>query len=263
MSLNAVISSAGATAIAEFITFPICTTKTRHQTGDKKANIRTTFSSIFKEEGFRGFYKGLFPGMISQTYSTSSKYFFYRYLNNHVQLTGRKNVDRVANGIVGGVMATTVSHPLDVFKVRMQNSRLPVGNPKFSKLSERVNLRELKGTQLFTKFFYLGYTKTLSKSFVGSCLFFPMYDNFMERTKNPVIASFCTAVVSTSIMQPIDYLKVRQISKLPFYDGFDPRTYYKGFSLNLLRTVPHFTIVMTLTEYFQKRFAQFQQELVY
>ena len=242
MSLDTVVSSGGATVIAEAVTFPVCTLKTRYQTANK--SIRETLLSLAKEEGFRAFYKGIFPAVIGQTYSTSSKYFFYRYLDNRLQATGHKNVDRVVNSVAGGILATTITHPLDVLKVRMQVAGI-ANRPIFE--------RGLGFPGTFTTFLYLGYTKTISKSFVGGCLFFPLYDAFMDKTKNPLTSSVSTAIVSTTILHPIDYLKTRQISKKSLYDGLDPRIYYKGFSLNLLRTVPHFTLTMTLTELFAQK----------
>ena len=64
-------------------------------------------------------------------------------------------------------------------------------------------------------------------------------------TENAISASFMSAIISTTIMHPIDYLKTRHIYGLPLYSGFNPFNYYKGLALNLARIVPHFVITMT------------------
>jgi len=49
-------------------------------------------------------------------------------------------------------------------------------------------------------------------------------------------------------MHPVDYLKTRHMAGLKLYDGWDPRVYYRGLSINLLRIVPHFVVTMVVIE---------------
>lgn len=101
------------------------------------------------------------------------------------------------------------------------------------------------------KTFYRGYSKTFAKKAIGSSLFYPIYDYSKTYFNNIFIASLVSAIISTIIMHPVDYLKTIHMcdnlkySRNIFY-------YYNGLSLNLLRIVPHFTIMMCCIEYFKK-----------
>lgn len=99
------------------------------------------------------------------------------------------------------------------------------------------------------KLLYRGYSKSFSKTCIGSSLFFPVYDYANNKFNSPLYASLFSAVISTLIIHPVDYLKTRHVYGLPIYQGWHPSIYYKGLSLNLMRIVPHFMIVMTTIDY--------------
>ena len=84
-------------------------------------------------------------------------------------------------------------------------------------------------------------------------MFFPIRDKFLLHTNN-FAASFCTAIVATTIIHPFDYMKTRQACGEKIFHGYNPLFYYKGLSLNLSRVVPHFTIMMVVTGYLEKLF---------
>jgi hypothetical protein len=128
-----------------------------------------------------------------------------------------------------GVAASLLTHPIDVVKVHWQMS-----TPFLPKL-------QLEGARLF----YQGYSKTFTKTAIASLFFFPLYDWMKLQTGGPISAGIASAIISTTIMQPLDYLKTTHMYKEAKYHGFSVRPYFKGLSLNLLRIVPHFTIMMT------------------
>ena len=197
-------------------------------------------------------------------FSTSAKYTSYSYLNNTKIISHNK----IINGVISGVASTLITHPIDVIKIHMQMSK-----PFLPEL-------KLYGLPIF----YRGYSKSFSKICISSALFFPLYDyinnilmvkigtnnpsidsfgkNFCyEETKihqqynsinKSLIASFFSATISTIIMHPIDFLKVRHVYNQPLYIGYNLILYYKGLSLNLTRIVPHFMIVMTMIDFFNK-----------
>lgn len=230
------ICSASATAIAEFTTLPICTLKTNYQNTTSNSIINTA-ANMYKENGVKAFYKASFPAIGSQMISTSSKYVLYRYLEDQ----NFKYSNKVLNGLFAGLTSTIITHPLDSIKIHLQ-----MNTPFISELK----------THGF-KLFYRGYSKTLGKIFVSSCLFFPLYDMYNNYFKNKQISntsfwsSFASGFTSTLVMHPIDYMKTRQIYGLPIFQGWNPKNYYKGLTLNLMRVVPHFIIVMTTIDYLQ------------
>jgi Mitochondrial carrier protein len=230
------LHAAAATAIAEVATLPICTVKTNFQ-NSHSTNIKQTILSIYNTDGIKGFYRASLPTIGSQVISTSSKFAIYKKLEG-LQLPG---TNKVINGVASGILSSWMTHPLDCVKVHWQ-----------MKASLKEAIRQ-HGPWVI----YRGYTKTVSKVALSSALFFPLYDAFNNRLQDLTPyhtsgAAFLAALTSTLINHPMDYLKTRHIYGQPLYQGWAPKTYYKGVTLNIARVVPHFTIVMTLIDAFGK-----------
>lgn len=252
-----IIASASSACIAEIITFPICTLKTNYQ-NTNGASIIKIFQNIWNKHGICGFYNASRWGIFSQMLSTSTKYTWYQTLKNTIP-------NKFLAGVCSGILASLMTHPIDVIKIHYQ-MRTPF-RPELKK----------HGLSLF----YRGYSKTLIKSSIGSLCFFPLYDTFNGYIDNSSIAAMMSSVVSTIILQPIDYMKTRQIyGNFMFFQTnsidilskigiklFTKNTinnlqinhtnvnfiykvlpYFKGLSLNLGRVVPHFVITMTFID---------------
>ena len=221
--------AASATAIAEFMTLPICTVKTNFQNTEnmnQRKPIPQVVSEIYRRGGIRTFYKASFPAIFGQMFSTTSKYVLYRYFENNRDYPIR---NKFINGMTAGLISSLATHPMDVARVYLQMG------------------------QSFPKAFahyYRGYSKTILKIAISSSLFFPLYDTFKKRIENPTLSATASGVVATICMHPVDYLKTRHMAGLRLYDGYNPMTYYRGLTLNLLRIVPHFAITMSLIDYF-------------
>jgi hypothetical protein len=224
-TFNDILASMAATFVAEVATIPICTVKTNYQNTESKS-MMSTIKSLYQRNGIKSFYAASPAAIGSQMLSTSTKYCFYQYLSNKQLMGGHA----ILNGVASGLMSSLITHPMDVVKIHWQ-----MGTSMRSKLKETG-----------VKLFYQGYSKTVSKNCVASALFFPLNDYFNNNHQLGVIASSgASAVVSTIVMHPIDYLKTRHIYGQPYWNGLNPLVYYKGLSLNLARIVPHFVIVMT------------------
>lgn len=229
---NNIINSAIASSVAEIVTLPMCTIKTHCENTNSKS-IKTTIKNIYSNGKFFAFYRASLPAFSSQIFSTSSKYAAYRYLNKTKIISSYKMI----NGLFAGIATSIVTHPLDTIKVHLQM------NMPF--------IPEIKKNGL--GLLYRGYTKTFSKVCVSSCLFFPLYDYTNSKLNNVFLASFLTSVISTTIMHPIDYLKTRHIYGLQLYQGWNPLIYYTGLTINLIRIIPNFTIIMIIIDYLDKK----------
>jgi hypothetical protein len=141
------------------------------------------------------------------------------------------------NGLISGIISSLFTHPIDTIKVHRQ-----MVTPLIPELM-----------RIGPKLFYRGYSKSFAKICISSCLFFPLFDFFHFHIKNTFLASGCTAILATTIMHPVDYLKTRHIYGLPLYQSNLMRSYYKGLSLNLMRIVPHFIIFMSIIEILKKQ----------
>jgi len=232
-TLSNIYGSLTATALAEIATLPICTLKTNYQNTNSTSIVKTA-QTVYRMRGIRGFYAASIPAIMGQMFSTSSKYVLYRWLDTNPDYPVK---NRFVNGITAGITSSLLTHPMDVVKVHLQ-----MKEPVLSQI--RVN-----GLGLF----YRGYSKTFSKIVVASSLFFPMYDTIRERVDNPILASAVSGIISTTVMQPVDYLKTRHMMGLSLYNGVNPLHYYKGYTLNLMRVVPHFVITMWVIEFITKR----------
>jgi len=227
-----VVFSALSSCVAEIITFPICTIKTNYQNSDGISIYHTTKSMISKH-GIQGLYNASGIAIVSQILSTTTKYTWYQTLKDIMPLTNTFVI-----GALSGILACIMTHPVDVVKIHHQ-----MHTPFLSELKQY-------GPMLF----YRGYSKTLIKSTIGSSCFFPLFDFFNQKTSNSGVAALYSSVISTIIMQPIDYMKTRHIYGQPFFTGWNPYPYFKGVSLNLSRVVPHFIITMTLIEWFKEKY---------
>ena len=95
-----VLSSSISTFIAELTTLPICTVKTIFQ-NDVKSTIPTIIENIYKNQGIRGFFQASTPAILSQVVSTSSKFSFYRYIQDK-RKTKREDIwNNAFNGMLG------------------------------------------------------------------------------------------------------------------------------------------------------------------
>jgi len=135
--------------------------------------------------------------------------------------------------MMGGVVGSIFAHPFDVVK-NYQQRRAPF-------------LQDLSSTG--PKLFYRGYSQNFIKNIILYSMLYPSYDLFRFYGLDPISASACTSITATMILQPIDFLKVRMIANKPIWLGWNIRFYYRGFTLNLMRVVPHFAITMSVIEW--------------
>jgi len=225
--------SAAAAGIAEVLTLPICTIKTNYQ-NTTNINISQTIRAIWQRGGIREFYKAATPAVGGQMVSSASKYFLYRRIeSNH--FFGDNILNKMICGSMSGILSSIVTHPLDTIKIHRQMKK-PFG----------LDLKK-EGLGLF----YRGYNKTFAKILFSAALFFPIYDLCYEQTTSPMVSAFTSALISTTLMQPIDYFKTREIYGLPLYNK-NVGMYFKGLELNLMQVIPHFMIMMCAIEYLQR-----------
>jgi intracellular septation protein A len=220
------INSAAATGVAEIATLPICIVKTNYQ--NSRGSLREVIARLYAQGGIRAFYRASAPAVFSQMISTSSKYTFYRKLETIPWMT-----NKMVNGLIGGILSSLITHPIDFVKIHWQ---MRAGRAMIDMISR-------EGPRII----YRGYSKSFAKVCVSSAMFYPLYDYAKAFTDNTTLSACISAVISTTAMQPIDYLKTRHIYGKKIYHA-NPWIYYRGLSLNLARVVPHFMITMTIID---------------
>jgi hypothetical protein len=227
------IASVIGTLCAEIITLPICTVKTVYQ-NNNNLTIKQTINKIYSQSGYNGFIQAYTPAIISQVVSTSSKYYFYELIKSYRNTEKSDLLNNSLNGLVGGVIGSLFSHPVDVWKNYLQR------NEKF----------------IFTnhKLYYQGYSASIYKTSVLYASLFPIYDYYNSIIPYKFIPSIMTTLTVSLIIQPFDYYKTIKMAgntsiKLNTTGLVKPSVFFRGFSLMIARSIPHFAITMGITEY--------------
>ena len=197
---NFTISSV-ASVLAEISTLPICTVKTIYQTNLNYTSLSNVIKNVYHTRGLWGFYNASGIAMLSQTVSTATKFTGYAYIQKYRNTSQNNLPSNMFNGALAGIISTMIVHPIDVIKVHKQN------NVNF--------MQELK---LFgPKLFYRGYTKSIFKNIILTSIIFPFYDFYKYHFHNVYVAALLSSIVTTIILHPIDYLKIRHISGQELY----------------------------------------------
>ena len=211
------LASGVATLVAELVTTPVCTLKTKYQHVNGNLKWMCVAKSVYSSDGVLGFYRSSPPAIASQILSMSLKYTLYRHFEDVIH-------HPILRGVITGLLSTLITHPIDVIKIRYQLNNATSTNIKFTQL-------------------YQGYSKSAIKSSIGNSIYFPLFDFLNLKLENVAASSIFTAIIATTILHPVDYLKTlraggsnESISARPF----------KGLALNLSRVVPHFLITMSL-----------------
>ena len=225
MEFDKLISNTIAVIIAEIITLPICTIKTNFQTNNHKS-IYYTFNDLYNNKGF---YDAKFSAIASQTISTSSKFFFYNIIKNYRNTNSNDLLNNSINGMIGGVLGSLLSHPIDVIKIGQQRNDFNINN------------------------LYRGFGQSIIKNIILYSSLYPIYDFYKSKYDNPFICAPLTTLTITAYLQPIDYIKINYMAGNKNIN-YTIKNLYKGTTLNLARSIPHFHITMYITEYLIKSY---------
>jgi hypothetical protein len=232
-NFNHILANSIGVISAEFLTLPICTLKTIYQTQlDKKLSIKDTAKKIYKERGLSGYYDAKFSAISSQTLSTVSKYAFYQMIKKYRNTPENDILNNSINGCIGGVLGSIISHPFDVLK-------------NYNQRGDNNFLKDVKSNSIKT--LYKGYSQTIIKNVLLYSSIYPIYDFYKSKIPDKsYITAPLTTLTITMYLQPIDYLKVNIMAGNEVKFNF--RDLYRGTSLHLMRSIPHFTITMMITE---------------
>lgn len=229
MDFKDLINSAISTAIAELIMTPVCLVKTNYQ--NNNLSMIQMSRDIYTKYGIKGFYSAGPIAIFTQVFSTSSKYFVYK------SICKTRGGNPYINNLIGCLCISLLTHPLDWIKINQQMHVSDI-------------IKKITSNPFIV---YKGYSKTFGKTLITAPLFFPLQEELKTLTGSGMIGSILASTIATITMQPFDYLKNRQMYGNSLYDLPGIRPYFKGLSLNLFRIVPHFTIVMGMTDYLNNR----------
>lgn len=135
---------------------------------------------IYKEEGFKGIYNGLYPSVIKQSSNQGIRFFVMETLKNFYQ-GGNSDVPvpKFLVGLFGGFAgfcSVVGNNPVDVVKTRMQS----LEHVKYKNMFDCF-FKIWRNEGFFS--FYRGVTPRLSRVIVEVALTFMIYDSLQELIK--------------------------------------------------------------------------------
>jgi len=260
--------------IAGFLTNPADVIKVRNQqfTDAKYHSFRTTSTTIFMEEGIRGFYKGAAASVLRECTYSSLRMGLYEPIKLQYAIffhdNGNSPIVKWFSAFTSGAIGSAIFNPIDVVKVRFQ-SQLPNAPPPYSSLFNAFHtIYKEKGLQGL----YIGTSATVTRAaFLTSAqlgsydviknnIFVQMFGFDKEANTTHFSASIIASVITTTAANPADVVKTRvmndphatiggpskhlmHILKMNGVSGF-----MKGWTASYLRIGPHTVISLVLIE---------------
>ena len=222
---------------AEAITFPMDLLKTRMQMGGtqgvvKYRGLTHIVSETYKMEGASSFYKGASPALIRQ--------FLYSGIRIAIFEQGKKAFGydektqgfwaRFCFGGLGGGVASLITTPLDVCKIRLVND---TNRSRYTGLADCLS-KTYKNEGLFHGF-YKGSSPNVYRALLINATSLATYDSTKSALGrvfgvdengilNRFLSSFVTGFISSVVSSPIDVIKSRYMNAvraegMPKYKG--------------------------------------------
>lgn len=238
------IASLIAGITSELSVIPICTIQTVYQTQPnlnnvKRESIMRVTLNLYKKYGITAFFNASYAAILSQMVSTASKFTIYEYIKSQRNTSTNDLFNNMLNGALSGILSLIFTQPFDVIKNYHQRQ-----------LSIRS---DLKGVSNPLKILYRGTTQSMSKSVLLIATLYPINDYVKQYTGNSVMLSaFCTTIIVSPIIHPIDLLKRRAMANQSIWMGINPVHYYRGLFINWCRAMPHFVVTMTTIDYVKR-----------
>lgn len=240
----------GGAVVAELVTLPLTVFRTHwialHATSSTKSSYGTVLKAIYNGtiqkdqsvKGIRAFYASTKLSLCTQACSTGSKFTLYEWFKAKRKTTDDDWKNNALNGMLGGVIGATMVHPLEVAKTYQQKQQL------------FRNVFRMHGIKCIG----FGYSQTLIRNASMYSLLLPLNDYFKSTLpeNQKWLAPAATSFVTTTLMQPVEFLKTRFILRQPwrFKEAFC------GYPLYVGRFVLHMQITMYFAEFLSSQFRE-------
>ena len=253
---------------------PFDTIKSQIQIG-KFQSIGEGFGHTFKNEGLRGFYRGVTPPLFLNGFYNALLFGINQQMTNVVTpagfVHGRDTLEMWRVALAGQLTAPLyclAMVPMEVVKVKLQTQPIGADGTKLYSGPIDCLIKNTRDNGLRAAF--AGYTPMLMSRIVG----LPFYFSGYHFAKNNLITNFGVSDSSLIIPMasgvvagfafwtsnyPFDLMKTKvQASKVPVspiemarqtYKAGGARSFYKGFGVCLLRSIPANSTVWIGVEY--------------
>lgn len=226
---------------------------------------------IYKDEGIRGLYKGLFPSLLREAIYSGIRLGAYEPIKVVLGATDKAHTPlwkKICAGAISGVIGSSVATPTDLVKVRMQACthsgeisllKMPRYKNTYSAFKEIIGKEGLRGL-------YVGVGPTVKRAAILTASQIPSYDHTKHTILNMnwmqegpalhIVSSMVAGFMSAVTTSPVDVVKTRIMNQK--YQHHHEKTYtgtfdclmkilrsegpfglYKGFIPNWMRIGPH------------------------
>lgn len=284
--LDSAIAGSISGLIARALTAPMDTLKIRYQlqpTFEKKyGGIRSTVSTIIKEEGWKALWKGNIPASLMYVLYGAVQFGSYSCFNNLLpkhESSISPQLQSLVVGALSGMTSSLVTYPLDILRTRL------IANRSVSMIKQTEALREIYKYEGLRGFF-VGISPAMTNITLSSALIFLTYETINilceEYRTAPwshsleVSSGAAAGFVSKSVIFPIDTVRRRmqvmnskQMAHVTahtstylgyrnhsfYYILYDmlmkegPRSLYNGLSVALCKSVPTTAISLFVFEH--------------
>lgn len=243
--------------LATITVYPIDVIKIRNQINimeNKKVPVTQVVSYVYKNNGLRGFYKGLSPQLM--TYPIFWGIYFQtsaitrRYYKN----VPPSFIEKIFITFGSASLASTVVNPLFVLKTRLQTSKIK---------TNVINISKQLYNENGIKSMYRGLPSSLVNN-IKLGIQFPLYDYLKERTNSILLSSMFSKLIAATIFYPLDLIRVNQrnspvslsIKKVAssIYNNYGIKGFYRGVLLYNMVSTPNFVLMILIKETLDEKF---------
>lgn len=230
-------------------------------------SLYNSFKYIYKNEGFRGYYRGNLSNLVRVIPAYTLKFPLNEFFKKKFVLNEDKPKFKnlLLSGTCAGLVQTSITYPLDMLRTRMSIDKNMTKNYTniFSCL---INIIRKEGPMALYKGLNINFTTY--PLYVG--IQFSIYEYLKD--ENPIISGTIAGFIAQSSMYPGDVLK-RQLQlngidnsnkKMSsiidavkyIYDVRGIRGFYQGYFINLIKVVPEATIQFFVYDYVKKNYSR-------
>ncbi|CAF1203233.1 unnamed protein product [Didymodactylos carnosus] len=281
-------------AIVSSILNPFDVIKIRLQLNDEKAKLytlqgghfRQVVKTIIQNEGgvISLWTRGLTASIMREITYSSLRIGLYEAIRNYNHKDDKRKPSlgkKILSGALGGAVASSLTNPCDVVKIRLQNERGKTTGQRYSNtFSAFSTILKEEG---FFRGWYQGVSATVLRAAILTASQLSTYDhskviltaNFPQyfqqhHPQTHVVSALISGLVTSLITQPFDCIKTRYMNDpnqmysnvydcvLKTIKNEGILAFYKGFSGYFLRLGSHFIMSLPLLEFIRMHLFQLQ-----
>lgn len=265
--------------VSRTVTSPIDVVKVLIQVGSSGGSAVETVKSLIKEDGIKAFWRGNGAAVLNVGPQTAIKFCVRDYLTKTYSTNGSlTNSQRALFGAISALVSQTAAYPFDVI-----STRKTVNPRKYQTIFQSIQtiIKEESVTGLWS-----GLTPNLAGAVVmesaqyviGDSIRKKLTESFSKDGKLSPLQSMLTGSLTGACSQvfshPFDVMRKRMMltgpngeklynsipeCALSIYKNDGVTGFYRGFGLNMIKTVPYFGVQFFINDQVKLAFARFNQ----